>query len=98
MEDEDHLFDPPASPPALDVEIDEHVDSPASTTSTLDSSEVKKKGRKGKVKEPPFHWKDELVFFLIDKWQEETMSGVTKKRIHPKRMNEIQEKKANLSL
>ena len=148
MDDEDQLFDHSSSNhPAYPFDL-VNADSPASTNSTVDASEVtipKKKGRKGKVKELPFNWKDDLVYFLIDKWQEEEllykvddanyhdkmkrnlalvriitqiedtttrsssltsithegserMSDVTRKQIHPKRMNEVQKKTVNLSL
>ena len=76
MDDEDQLFDHSSSNhPAYPFDL-VNADSPASTNSTVDASEVtipKKKGRKGKVKELPFNWKDDLVYFLIDKWQEEEL-------------------------
>ena len=43
----------------------------------------KKRGRKEKI--PPFTWKDELVFLLIDRWQEEAvLYNVKDKDYHDK--------------
>ena len=44
---------------------------------------AKKRGRKEKI--PPFTWKDELVFQLIDRWQEEAvLYNVKDKDYHDK--------------
>ena len=69
----------------LEIENFSQPSAPQTNPEPPAAANSKKRGRKAKEKVPPFTWKDDLVYFMIDKWQEETvLYNVNEKDYHDK--------------